>query len=506
MIGARHTYADVIANAIKPNSLPYGFSDIQGHLSRPVFGGAILSVTAYSGSDGTIISQNDGGLNIGWGNHVIGATLSKVIPERKGVLGLFHADSVSLVQRASFTTFDASAVMTSSGFDLRSAVRDVRASGSVTAFTGAVDQSAGYEISSQHISYSMHSPLSSITNFLPEASLDQTLTPVSGWYDALWRVSPRLLVDGGVRADAVGGLGWTGASPRVSLKYFVSNNLALVAASGSYAQWLHSLVQENTPVQPLEFWIASSKTVPVSRAWQTSLGVESWTSPARQLRVEAFYKKYSNLIETNALADTTVGDNPFVQLSGSSYGMDVLLRQMDSGRFGGWIAYSYVLSERVTPAGVAFNPGQDRRHELNAVGTWKFTRYRLSARLGMSTGTPYTPIIGQFTRERYSPLGNAYAPDIGSSDTQYLPGAVNSARFPFEQRLDVSITRMARGPGVQVSPYLSIANLSFANNPAFYTYDYANANVVGGVQVPAPQRMSFGNLPFLPTIGVHIVY
>jgi hypothetical protein len=506
MIGGRHTYADLIANAIQRNSLPYGFSDIQGHLSRTVFGGAILSVTAYSGSDGAIINQNDGGLNLGWGNHLVGATLSRTIPRAANVLGLFHIDSLALVQRVSLTTFDAAAAKATAGFGLRSAVRDLRASGSATFFTAAIDHSAGYEVSSQHLTYSMKTPSSSITNFLPAGSLDQTLTPVSGWYDALWRASPRLLVDAGVRVDAVGGMGWTGASPRISSKYFLTKDLALVAATGSYAQWLHSLVQENAPAQPLEFWIASSGSIPVSRSTQSSLGAEAWTSPSRQVRMEAFYKTYSNLIEANPDASSVSSADPYLQLSGTSYGLDVLLRQMDTGRFGGWISYSYALSERVTPAGVAFNPGQDRRHELNAVGTWKFARYRLSARIGLTTGTPYTPLLGEFTRERYNPLGNSFGPDIGGTDTQYLPGATNSARMPFGQRIDVNLTRLPHGRGVQWSPYVSVANVTFSNNPAFYTYDFAAANVVGGRQVPAPVKNSFGNLPFLPTIGVHIAY
>ncbi|MFI5244055.1 MAG: TonB-dependent receptor plug domain-containing protein, partial [Gemmatimonadales bacterium] len=195
MIGARHTYADVIANAIKPNSLPYGFSDVQGHLSRPVFGHAVLSVTAYDGSDGTSLDQNSGGLDARWTNRVLGATLANVIPERRVVLGVFPADSVALVQRISLTTFDAAAVMASSTFDLRSSVNDARASGAATLFTKSFDQSIGYEISSEHARYSMRAPITSITNFLPQASLDQTLTPVSGWYDALWHASPRLMVD-----------------------------------------------------------------------------------------------------------------------------------------------------------------------------------------------------------------------------------------------------------------------------------------------------------------------
>src|ERR1019366_798429 len=109
-------------------------------------------------------------------NRVLGATLARLIPERKVVLGVFPADSISLVQRLSLTTFDARAVMASSTLDLRSSVLDARASGAATLFTKSFDQSIGYELSSQHARYSMRAPITSITNFLPQASLDQSLT------------------------------------------------------------------------------------------------------------------------------------------------------------------------------------------------------------------------------------------------------------------------------------------------------------------------------------------
>jgi hypothetical protein len=355
----------------------------------------------------------------------------------------------------------------------------------------------------------MSAPVTSITNFLPATTLMTTVTPVSVWTDATWRPHSRVLIGAGVRVDAVGGLAWTGASPRVSIKYFLSKDLALIAAAGSYTQWLHSLLREDSPAEPLEFWIASNKNVPVSRAFQASFGAEAWITPTRQLRVEAYYKKYSNLVETNATADPSAGDNPFLELSGTSYGADVLIRQIDTGRFGGWISYSYSVSTRVTPAGFTFSPGQDRRHELNAVGAWSFGRYRFSARAGLATGTPYTPIVGEFTRERYNPLTNTYAPDVNDGAAQYISGPLNSARLPLAPRLDVSITRKSISTGrVQISPYLSIANVTRANNAAIYSYDYGLTKHDGstGQELPNPTRYAFGNLPFLPTAGMHIVY
>lgn len=497
MLAGRRTYADAIADLIKPNSLPYHFEDAQGHLSRSVLGGATLSVTAYAGDDASSVTSNRAGVYVSWDNTVLGATLSKMLPDHHTLLGLVPVDSIALVQRASVTTFNASAQVQSSNFDLQSTVHDLRTSGSATFFTRVVDQSVGYEVAGQHLRYALQAPITVITNVLPAETFDASPTAVSAWYDALVRVSPRLLVDAGARYDAVNGTGWAGWSPRLSVKYFLSKDMALTLATGSYSQWLHALAQEDTPVQPLEFWVASSATLPVSHVWQSSVGVQGFDGPSREYRIEGFYKAYQHLPETNPLALPNVPSDQFIELGGSSYGADVLVRQRDNGRFGGWISYSYAVSERVTPTGVWFNPGQDRRHELNAVGTWRLERYRLSLRIGLATGTPYTPIVGEFTRERYDPVGNTFGPDFGDGNIQYLPGALNSARYTLNHRLDLNLTRVGRGDRVQVSPYISIANVYNSANPAVWIYDYNQA---------VPTRNSVPNLPFLPTVGVHIVY
>lgn len=500
MLGARHTYADVIANLVRPNSLPYHFQDLQGHVSIPVLNGALLSVTGYDGDDASSLTNNKTGLGVQWGNRVLGATLSRTF-DGSALHGLLNAlDSLALVQRASATMFDASAILPDGSFNLSSSVRDLRASGSATMYAGSVAPSFGYEVSAQRFSYSMTAPLTMLTNFLPPISFVQSPTAVSGWADVTWKVTSAFTTDIGVRLDAVSGTGWSGVSPRVSLRYQLSPDFALIAASGSYAQWQHTLGQDNAPLEPVQFWVASSRAlgIPVSTVWQSSGGFEAWSSDTRQYRVDLYVKQYGNLVETNPAASGSLASGEFTPVSGRSYGADVLLRQVGTASFSGWIAYSYGVNDRVTADGVHFSPAQDRRHALNAVGSWRTEHYQFSARLGLATGAPYTPITGEFTRERYDPLGNGYSPDVGGGDMQYLSGPLNSARYPFSERLDVNLTRLpARGARVQVSPFVSIANVFNASNPALYIYSYSAS---------PPTRYGFPNLPFLPTVGVHIAY
>lgn len=66
---------------------------------------------------------------------------------------------------------------------------------------------------------------------------------------------------------------------------------------------------------------------------------------------------------TSGHAFDAPGDDLVAQ-RGTSYGADVLLRQLDGGPVSGWLAYTYTVSTRVSAAGVRFSPGQDRRHNL----------------------------------------------------------------------------------------------------------------------------------------------
>ena len=184
----------------------------------------------------------------------------------------------------------------------------------------------------------------------------------------------------------------------------------------------------------------------------------------------------------------------FVPERGSSYGADVLLRQLDGGPFSGWLAYTYAVSTRVSADGVRFSPTQDRRHNLNLVGSWRAGAYAFGARVHVESGAPYTPIIGALGRLEYDPTTKRWFPDPGRA--QDIPGDFNGARVPVYDRVDVSVRRQGHIRGASIAPYLSIVNLLNAKNPAGYIYDFSNQ----------PKRMSFPNLPFAPTFGVSVGY
>jgi hypothetical protein len=256
---------------------------------------------------------------------------------------------------------------------------------------------------------------------------------------------------------------------------------------------MHSLGREEEPVQPLQFWIASDSLTPVSTARDATIGLERWVTPHRLFHVEAFYKKYERLLVPNGDNDSRIRGDELSQTSGYSYGVDLLLRQLDGGPFSGWLAYSYALNTRVGADGVRYFPTQDRRHNLNLVGSWRLGSVTLGARANLASGIPYTPVLGGFRSMQYDPVLHRWST---ATDEELIPGRLNSARLPWYTRVDVSVNRRGHLFGLEMNPYLSIVNVFNAHNPAAYLYSFSGR----------PDRASFPNLPFAPTFGVSFAY
>ncbi|HEY4305832.1 MAG TPA: TonB-dependent receptor, partial [Gemmatimonadaceae bacterium] len=342
MIAGRRTYADKFISLISSNQLPYHFRDEQAHFTYSFTPTLKLAFTAYDGRDQldasiatfgdstTGATASGGAFDFGWGNTVVGASLTKTLnnSKRNGFLRWLLADSTTLEQRASRSVFSTSLNLGDGALTLFNRVGDVRLAGSVSAHGARHERSFGYDIASYGIKYDAGSEQTQTSLY----NLDQNPTSGAVYVDDMWHVSNSFLLETGVRGEALTGRDWTGVSPRVSAKYFLTKDFALTGAVGKFAQWTHSLAREDIPVRLFDFWLASDASLPVSTAWHYVLGSERWFSNTRYARVEGFYKKYSQLLEGNPQEDPNRRGDEFLPADGDSYGVDFMLRQFESGR------------------------------------------------------------------------------------------------------------------------------------------------------------------------------
>jgi hypothetical protein len=493
-VAARRTYADKVADLYQKGSLPYHFRDAQAHFTRVLPGALRLSFTAYDNVDRMTQSSAETAdadqFILTWGNRLFGATVSRSFDNAPRLMGIPLGDSARVEQRLSRSRFDVHMNLFESLLTLNNRVIDDRAAGSIATYTARHARRVGYDLAAQRFSFDANYPLL----LYPSDSIVNRNTTAGVYYDDLWRPSRRWILQMGARVDAVTNGGAPVLQPRLSAKYFVNPDLAVTAAVGQFAQSTHSLAREDVPIRALDFWVGSDIGAPMSRAQHYILGVERWLPKSRALRVETFLKQYPNLIEQNNYSDPNIRGDEFLRIHGYSYGADMMLRQFDTGSFGGWLAYSFAISKRVDASGVEFNPGQDRRHDLNLVTNWTGPRYTVSARFNLATGTPYTVVTGQFNRRDYDPTRHVF--DF-STMTQFITGPRNAERLPLSQRLDLSVTRNGHIGGTKVTPFLSIMNVYNAKNVFAYVFNYGES---------PPKRVGLRQFPVFPTLGVSVVW
>jgi len=490
MIAGRRTYADAVIGAVSRYEFPYHFQDFQAHVARGISHGVRLSTTVYHGLDHLGNSSDEDGI-AEWGNSVVGLALAKHFEAPR--IGRLSFDSVTAEQRFSVTRFASNADVLDELLHASDQVTDNRVAGTVGFHRPRLSQTYGYEVSWQRLAYEAVYDNASFVDFIPPDSIVQRANALALFTDQVWHPSSRLIAQIGLRFDHVPQARWSGLSPRFALKYFVDSNTAINLGGGTYAQWMHSLGREEEPIEPIQFWVASDSLRAVSRSRDVVAGIEHWLSPRRFVHLEAFHKSYRDILRPNAFNDPGKHGDEFEPVSGSSYGFDLLARQL-SGTFSGWLAYTYAHSTRTASDGAEFYPPQDRRHNLNLVSSWHLGSNVLGAHLALASGLPTTPIVGEYSRYHYTPFEQRWTNGLG---TGYIRGQFDSARLPMYRRVDVSATHSFTVHGKPLDGYLSILNLFNFRNPAAYVYDFKGSVV---------ERSSFPNLPFAPTFGVKLAY
>jgi hypothetical protein len=491
-VAGRRTYADAVQSIFTDDVFPYHFSDLQGHAAYVLGNGTRVSVTAYRGrdvldadlstfeADSIVSKSNRGRWAFDWGNELLGVAVAKDLGER-----------TTIEQRVSTSGFSTRLDLGSGASLQRSEVRDVRAAGSLRYRGDVHDRSIGYELMTQRIRHASGSPQTETTEF----DLTQRPFTAAVWVDDLWQLSPRWLLEGGLRAEALSGRSWAALSPRVSVKYFASPRLALTAGAGRVTQTMHSLAGDGA-LRYFDVWLSSDEFIPVGTAWHWVAGAERRMGDAGSVRVEGFVKRYDRVLEADPSENPQRRGDEFLSATGLAYGADMIARWQRRSGASGWITYTYGVSRRERD-GRSWAPGSDRRHDLNVVATRPFSKYRVGARFNLATGTPYTPIVGGVTRRVYDPSLDRWGTGDPEIFIESLGGVHNSARFPLTHRLDLDVSRELVVRGATVAPYVSVVNAYNARNVFVYLYRYSTDQ---------PTRRAISQFPILPSAGVRVAF
>ena len=183
------------------------------------------------------------------------------------------------------------------------------------------------------------------------------------------------------------------------------------------------------------------------------------------------------------LVDTQFGSYSYREAigTGHAYGIELIARR-NTGRWTGWIAYTYSRSWRRDPVR---SPGDlpyvlDQPHSVTLLATTALgDSWRLGGRFRYTTGNPFTPVDHAV---------------MNGSQYVAIDGPLLSERLPDFFQLDLRLDHAWRRSWGTLVLYIDVQNVSNRANPEGVTYnrDYS-------------QRSYTTGLPVFPSIGVEYI-
>jgi len=260
-----------------------------------------------------------------------------------------------------------------------------------------------------------------------------------GYTEAELSVSEVLRVTVGLRLDKLPGESSVTADPRIAIGYRIGAT-TLRVSGGEFHQ---GSFRPSTLVPKFELPFGNPRR---SRHIVAGLEREGPSS----LRLEVFFKTYGNYGGTVS-APSIAG--------GRSSGAELFARWPGAGAVQGWLAYSYLRSHLELVDGSTVPSPFNVTHTATLVASRTLgSGWEIGTTTRVSSGQPYTPIVGAFT-------------DVERGYVRPIYGDMNSERLPLYARVDARLTRYQKRSGGMLVWYMEGMNLLGRSNVIGYTYD-----------------------------------
>ena len=544
MISGRRTYIDKVVNALNlpsgsknadgsdvPLEFPYYFYDYQIKTNIDFNQDHRLTFTRFYGDDVldfsfedpsvtvsnenvTIQQESQFGLDWPWGNQTNGLTWRWIVSP-KMIAKTFLSNSryrfdfdLSFQSRDTYSYIDSTVInFTNFNWNIYDIIKDQTLESEVQyKYSNDHEITSGFQIKKIKfdlgIQYDLGTQDTSFT--WNPLSLKNNTQEISFFLQDRWEVSERLKIRSGFRLTDYNLHKKIYLDPRIGIKYHISEDIALKGNWGLYHQFLTTANNQDENLRLVELWLGIPKEKPASVSEHIIGGIEYMSPRNIFYRIELYQKKFENLLTLKqdnanqyegASQDTTI--NEFWDTRGNSNGIELLVKK-SSGKFNGWIGYTFSETKYFTEPSGWHNPNFDRTHTVNIVGNYELTSdLELSAALTQSSGNPYTKILGRVYDWEQSLFNNSYWYPIDS----YLVGEKNTERYDDYFRVDIGMTRKGGNLfGLEYDTYWQIMNLTRHINILSYRYrtktDPLTGNQLGVQRQPIPM------FPLILTFGV----
>lgn len=328
-----------------------------------------------------------------------------------------------------------------------------------------------------------------------------------------------LIIEPSFRAQYYASLAKLSPEPRLGIKYKVNEIFRLKAAAGIYTQNLIAANSDRDVVNLFYGFLAGPENLqdeflesdgsireiedPLQRAQHLIAGFEYDLTERLNLNVEGYYKRFSQLTNTNRnklFADNIDNQDipetlrkDFIVESGFAQGVDVVLKYETKKTYL-WFVYSLGNVDR-WDSFQWYDPVFDRRHNVNFVASQSFGddgEWELNARWNLGSGLPFTQ-----TQGFYQPV--EVDGGVGSNPLTDNPGdlgisyaGLNEGRLPVYHRMDLSVRRtftFSEDSSLEITA--GVTNI-YSRENVFYVNRVTNEVV--------------NQLPILPSVGLDFTF
>jgi hypothetical protein len=202
------------------------------------------------------------------------------------------------------------------------------------------------------------------------------------------------------------------------------------------------------------------------------------------LEIEAYQNRLTNgVMGSGGVVDrdgVPTWENLTNGQTGTTHGLEVLLRRARRNRVSGWVSYSLSRAERAYPGDEPQLYAYDQTHILHAVLSIDLgASFRLSAQWSWVTGNPIWPVDGS----TFDVDIDRYRPSYGEWGTR---------RIPAFHQLDVRLEKDFALLGGRARAYLEVLNAYNRQNPELllYSYNYEENGYFTGL--PIVGTLGFG--------------
>jgi len=249
---------------------------------------------------------------------------------------------------------------------------------------------------------------------------------------------------------------YSGLSPRISLKYNLTDHSSVKLSFNRLFQFTHLLTNSaaSTPADP---WQVSNTHIEPKSSDNYSIGYfHNFNDNLWITSIQGYYKTIDNLLLNEDLPELFLNEHIETELlagEGRAYGIETSIEKT-RGRLTGQLSYTYSRSEARTPGAdpsETINQGEwfaadfDQPHQINLRLNWKVNAFN-SINVGFTyrTGRPVTLptssyVVDDVLVTHFSPRNQERIPDYHRFDIGYTFDKTKARRQGYRSRITVSL-------------------------------------------------------------------